>query len=69
VIDARGHFHGPDAEPFEAHLLGDEWAINTIKSGDNVDTIKHFENRGPVHSGHRRTNWPLEIHHSAMAWR
>ena len=29
---ARG-FYGPDAEPFEAQLIGREWQIGPIKSG------------------------------------
>jgi hypothetical protein len=36
---ARG-FHGPDAEPFEAKLVGNQWALSEIKSGDDTETLK-----------------------------
>jgi putative DNA primase/helicase len=39
---SRG-FHGADAEPFEARLIGDQWAINPIKSGDGLDTLKALQ--------------------------
>jgi len=42
---ARG-FHGPDAEPFEARLIGNQWAIGEIKSGDDLDTIKNLRQQG-----------------------
>jgi putative DNA primase/helicase len=39
-------FHGRDAEPFEARLLGEQWAINPIKSGDDPDTLKALRKQG-----------------------
>jgi putative DNA primase/helicase len=42
---SRG-FHGPDAEPFEAQLLGEQWAITPIKSGDDTETIKALRKQG-----------------------
>ena len=32
-------FHGPDAEPFEARLIGNQWQESTIKSGDDISTL------------------------------
>jgi AAA domain/Helix-turn-helix domain of resolvase len=42
---ARG-FYGPDAEPFEAHLVGSEWRTGRIKSGDDLDTLKALRAQG-----------------------
>jgi putative DNA primase/helicase len=42
---ARG-FYGPDAEPFEARLVGNQWAITDIKSGDDVETLKALRKQG-----------------------
>jgi hypothetical protein len=42
---ARG-FHGPDAEPFEARLIGNQWAIAEIKSSDDIETIKALRKQG-----------------------
>jgi putative DNA primase/helicase len=42
---SRG-FYGPDAEAFEARLLGDQWEISPIKSGDDLDTLKAFRKQG-----------------------
>jgi hypothetical protein len=42
---SRG-FHGPDAEPFETRLVGDQWAINPIKTGDDLDTLKALRKQG-----------------------
>jgi helix-turn-helix resolvase-like protein len=39
-------FHGPDAEPFETRLLGDQWAISPIKTGDDLDTLKALRKNG-----------------------
>jgi AAA domain/Helix-turn-helix domain of resolvase len=39
-------FYGPDAEPFEAHLVGEQWAINPVKSGDDLDTLKALRKQG-----------------------
>jgi AAA domain len=41
---SRG-FYGPDAESFEARLLGEQWAINAIKCGDDLDTLQALESR------------------------
>jgi putative DNA primase/helicase len=42
---SRG-FHGPDAEPFETRLLGDQWAISPIKTGDDLATIQALRKQG-----------------------
>jgi AAA domain/IclR helix-turn-helix domain len=39
-------FHGPDAEPFEVKLVGDQWEISEIKSGDDLDTLKALRASG-----------------------
>ena len=41
---ARGFQEG--AEPFEARLLGNQWSISDIKSGDDLDTIKALRKQG-----------------------
>ena len=35
---ARG-FYGPDAEPFEARLVGNQWQESAIKSADDISTL------------------------------
>jgi putative DNA primase/helicase len=42
---SRG-FHGPDAEPFEARLAGNAWALSDIKAGDDDDTLKTLRKQG-----------------------
>jgi len=42
---ARG-FHGSEAEPFEAKLIGNQWAIGEIKTGDDPDTLKALRKQG-----------------------
>jgi putative DNA primase/helicase len=43
---ARG-FHGPDAEPFEARLIGDQqWQESAIKTGDDQDTLAALRQQG-----------------------
>jgi putative DNA primase/helicase len=42
---SRG-FHGPDAEPFEVQLLGDQWAIRPIKARDDADSIRAMREQG-----------------------
>lgn len=42
---SRG-FHGEDAEPFEARLVGNQWAISDIRSGDDAETLKALRNQG-----------------------
>lgn len=42
---ARG-FHGPDAEPFEARLIGNQWALSEIKTGDDAETLKALRAQG-----------------------
>jgi hypothetical protein len=39
-------FHGPDAEAFEVRLLGEQWAITSIKSGDDLETLKALRKQG-----------------------
>jgi len=39
-------FHGPEAEPFEARLIGNQWAITEIRSGDDLDTLKALRKQG-----------------------
>jgi hypothetical protein len=42
---SRG-FYGPDAEPFETRLIGEQWIISPIKSGDDLDTLKALRKQG-----------------------
>jgi hypothetical protein len=42
---ARG-FYGPEAEPFEARLIGSQWQESEIKSGDDIDTLKALRAQG-----------------------
>ena len=42
---SRG-FHGDDAEPFEARLIGNQWAISAIKAGDDLETITAMVSQG-----------------------
>lgn len=42
---ARG-FHGPDAEPFEAKLIGNQWQLGAIKSGDDDATLHALRKQG-----------------------
>jgi hypothetical protein len=42
---SRG-FHGPEAEPFEACLTGDQWTISEIKSGDDFATLSALRKQG-----------------------
>ena len=42
---SRG-FYGPEAAPFEAHLIGHEWKLGPIKSGDDVETLKALHSQG-----------------------
>jgi IclR helix-turn-helix domain len=32
-------FYGPDAEPFEARLVGNQWQESAIKSADDISTL------------------------------
>ena len=42
---SRG-FHGTDAEPFEARLVGNQWAISDLRSGDDLQTLKALRAQG-----------------------
>ena len=42
---SRG-FYGPDAEPFEAQLIDNQWAIRDIKRGDDLDTLNALRKQG-----------------------
>jgi helix-turn-helix resolvase-like protein len=42
---SRG-FYGKDAEPFEAWLMGNRWAVGPIKAGENLDTLKSMKEQG-----------------------
>jgi hypothetical protein len=42
---SRG-FHGPDAEPLEARLIGDKWALTEIRPGDDTETLKALRKQG-----------------------
>jgi hypothetical protein len=42
---SRG-FYGQDAEPFEAWLIGNRWAVGPIKAGGDLDTIKNLKRQG-----------------------
>jgi hypothetical protein len=39
-------FYGPDAEPFEACLVGEHWQESAIKSGDDVATLRTLKASG-----------------------
>ena len=42
---ARG-FYGPEAEPFEVRLVGEQWQESEIKSGDDLDTLNSLRKQG-----------------------
>ena len=42
---ARG-FHGPDAEPFEARLIRNQWQLSSIKTGDDDTTLHALRKQG-----------------------
>ena len=42
---SRG-FHGPDAEPLEARLIGDQWAVTEIRPSDDTETLKALRKQG-----------------------
>ena len=42
---ARG-FYGPEAEPFEARLVGELWQESEIKSGDDLATLNALREQG-----------------------
>ena len=42
---ARG-FYGPEAEPFEARLMGDQWLESSIRSGDDLETLNALRQQG-----------------------
>jgi AAA domain/Winged helix-turn-helix DNA-binding len=42
---SRG-FHGPDAEPLEARLIGDQWALTEIRPSDDTKTLKALRKQG-----------------------
>jgi len=42
---ARGFF-GPEAEPFEVRLIGDQWQESEIKSGDDLSTLNALREQG-----------------------
>ena len=42
---ARG-FHGPEAEPFEARLIGEQWSEAEIRSGDDDETLVTLHKSG-----------------------
>ena len=42
---SRG-FHGCDAEPFEARLIGSQWAISDIRSGDDTEMLRALRKQG-----------------------
>jgi hypothetical protein len=39
-------FHGPDAEPFQARRIGDQWELSPIETGDNVEVIRELHKQG-----------------------
>ena len=46
IFEKNRGFHGPEAQPFEARLIGDQWVISDIKSGDDSDTLKALRAQG-----------------------
>jgi putative DNA primase/helicase len=41
----RGFF-GPEAEPFEAQMIGNQWQLSDIKSGDDDETLLALRKQG-----------------------
>ncbi|HYN00739.1 MAG TPA: AAA family ATPase [Aestuariivirgaceae bacterium] len=39
-------FHGPEAEPFEVSLTGDQWKESEIRSGDDLETLNALRQQG-----------------------
>lgn len=39
-------FHAEEAEPFEAKLVGEQWEINPIKAGDDIESLKAMRAQG-----------------------
>lgn len=39
-------FHGPDAESFEARLIGNQWQESEIRSGDDLSTLTALRKQG-----------------------
>jgi AAA domain/IclR helix-turn-helix domain len=60
---ARG-FWGPDAEPFEAQLVGQDWIMSPIKSGDDIDSLKAMHAQGmSIRDISERTGIPRSVVH------
>ena len=46
VFEKNRGFYGSEAEPFEASLIGNQWKISQIKTGDDIDTLKALRKQG-----------------------
>lgn len=63
---ARG-FYGPDAEPFEARLIGDKWQESAIKSGDDIQTLITLREQGhSIRDISERTGLPRTTVHRKL---
>jgi len=60
-------FHGPDAEPFEAQLLGEQWRVGSIKVGDDIETLQTLRNSGKtIREISERTGIPRSTIHRRL---
>jgi putative DNA primase/helicase len=63
---SRG-FYGPDAEPFEAQLIGNQWRVGPIKSGDDDETLRTLKRQGlSVRDISERTGIPRSTVHRKL---
>jgi putative DNA primase/helicase len=63
---SRGFF-GPEAEPFEAHLVDGQWLVNPIKSGSDVETLVALHKLGmSIRDISDRTGVPKSTVHRLM---
>lgn len=64
---ARG-FYGPDAEPFEVHLIGEQWQDGPICSGTDDDTLSTMKRSGmSMRDIAERTGVPRSTVHRRLA--
>jgi hypothetical protein len=63
---SRG-FYGPDAEPFEAQLIGNQWLVAPIKSGDDDETLRALKRQGlSIREISERTGVPRSTVHRKL---
>jgi hypothetical protein len=46
VFEKNRGFFGEEAEPFEAHLINNQWALSEIKTGDDQATLQALRKQG-----------------------